>query len=95
MPARAGDVCRQTYSELMGDRAALVVAQSVPVVAALVMKLATGCKALAGALNVDALLEAAHNLDFITSLREDAADQQVCLRARAGEGWGWGMKDHT
>lgn len=35
---------RQTYAELMGDRAALVVAQSVPVVAALVMKLATGCK---------------------------------------------------
>jgi len=85
MPARAGDVCRQTYSELMGDRAALVVAQSVPVVAALVMKLATGCKALAGALNVDALLEAAHNLDFITSLREDAADQQVCFGPEQGK----------
>jgi hypothetical protein len=32
---------------------------------------------LAGALNVDALLEAAHNLDFITSLREDAAHQHA------------------
>ena len=64
------------------DRASIVVAQSVPVVASMMLKLAAGSPKLAGALNVDALLEAARNLDFITNLRKEPALSAVRTSCR-------------
>lgn len=61
------------YAALVGDRASLVVSQHVPTVASMILKLAAGSAKLSGALNVDALLDAAHNLDFISNLREEDA----------------------
>ncbi|KAK3250528.1 hypothetical protein CYMTET_40095 [Cymbomonas tetramitiformis] len=57
------------YIDLTGDRAALLVAQSISIVASAIMKICSGSPVLSGALNVDALMEAASNMTAMESTK--------------------------